>query len=209
MKFQVDVELKERLVGTLKKKYGSERTGVHVTDLIYCLREVYYRKKMPQPITETDLMFFVDGAERHSIIQGLTGFEAEKKVKYGNVVGSIDMIAEGPSLCPVEIKSTRANKDIPPHYFKQLSYYCAMLGSEVGFIVIQRINNREKPWEVVRVEWTGDELAETRRELFERSTLLLNAFSDDDPSLLPKRWPRMEWKCNYCLYKKDCNKVEN
>lgn len=204
MKLSPEVALKEKLIAALQERYGKDRDGIHVTDLIYCLREVYFRKKYPQPITETELMFFVDGAERHSILAGLAGFEAEKSINYGSVAGTVDMIAEG----PVEIKTTRANKGLPPHYLKQLGYYCAMLDVNKGFLLVQRLNNRDSPWDLQSVEWSNKELEDMRSELVTNSTLLMNAIETGNPSKLAKHNgdPELSWKCRYCKYVEQCGK---
>ena len=202
MKFESHVELKNRLIESLKKKYGKDRVGIHVSDLIYCLREVYFRRNNPQPITETELMFFVDGAERHRILEDLVDYEAEKTIFFEGVTGTIDLIYGG----PVEIKTTRANNSLPPHYFKQLGFYCAMINSQVGFFIIQRLNNRDTPWEFIRVNWTREDLENLRNELRLKSSLLKEALEKKNPAILPKC--EMFWKCKYCQHKDSCREVD-
>lgn len=100
MKIRKDEKLKQRFVEALRKKYGNIRGGVHVSDLVYCLREAYYRKVDPVPFTERTLGFFVDGARRHRVLQELLGVESEVKVEKWGVRGSIDVLILTPVFCP-------------------------------------------------------------------------------------------------------------
>ena len=204
MQVTPDPSLKDMLVDALTEKYSGKREGVHVSDLVYCLREAYYRKTDPQPHTETELMFFVDGSRRHIAIQELHGKASEVKVQWGGVKGTIDILED----CPVEIKTTRARAALPEHYFRQLGYYCAMLNMQRGTLLIQRINNLENPWESYRVEWTRRELERLRREIREKRELLERALQTGDPKILPKSdlptYNGEPWKCRYCRYREKC-----
>ena len=209
MNFAEDPGFKTHLIEALTAKYGKEREGIHVSDLVYCLREAYYRKTDPQPLSETDLMFFADGAERHGVLEGLSGLQSEVKIEYGGVQGTVDIVGD----YPVEIKSTRSNKELPYHYFVQLGYYAAMLDSKVGILLVQRLNNREAPWECLRVEWSPDEIKAIRADLEERSMMLVAALVTKNPAPLPKcELPPDEkgqpWKCRYCAFTKSCAELE-
>jgi len=118
MEYQLAPELLSRFVESLRAQYD-ERDGIHVSDLIYCLREAYFKKTAPKELTETQLMFFLDGARRHVALQSLSGVECEVRVEGLGIVGTVDMLG----TAPIEFKSTRARSGVPDHYLRQLGYY--------------------------------------------------------------------------------------
>lgn len=207
MNFEPDNALKDKLIQALTEKYNEEWKDIHVTDLVYCLREAYYRKTDPQPPTETELMFFVDGSRRHFIIEDLSGQESEIEMIWNGVRGTVDILDK----VPIEIKTTRANNALPTHYFKQLGYYCAMQDSETGLLLIQRLNNREAPWEFWRVKWTPQEIKTMKNEILEKRDLLEKALKTNDSAILPKSDllddDGKPWKCRYCKYVEKCGRL--
>lgn len=199
MEVKVDSVLKERFIGALQERYGGVRDGVHVSDLVYCLRQTFYRKIDPEPFTERQLGFFVDGARRHTVLQELLDVESEVKVEKWGIYGSIDMVLD----YPLEIKTTRAHSSLPDHYFKQLGYYAVLVGKNKGYLVVLRLNS-EVPWEFYSVEWSSVEIEELTQEMKMRARDLCDALERKDPSVLPNLSVDMEWKCRYCLYRERC-----
>lgn len=65
-------------------EYSKERTGVHVSDVIYCPRESVFRKLTPIAVTDKELNFFTSGAAIHTSIQTLAKYfdkyEIEKEI---------------------------------------------------------------------------------------------------------------------------------
>lgn len=201
MRVVEDEGLRDQLLGVLTEKYSRDRKGIHVSDLVYCLREVFFRRKFPRKVTETELMFFVDGARRHAVVEELSGKDSEVSIDWEGIKGTVDLINES---IPIEIKSTRARKSLPTHYLCQLKYYCVMLGVSWGFLIVLRLTNYERPWEFYRIEFDREEMVEAVNEMLEGKDLLLDAFERDDPSKLPKWEP---WKCRYCHYSNICEEI--
>ena len=104
MKIEAHDQLKHLFIEKLQKKFGDIRDGIHVSDLVYCLREAYFRKTNPVAFTEKQLGYFVDGARRHGELQNLLGAKNEVQVERFGVLGSIDVLLDK----PCEIKTTRA-----------------------------------------------------------------------------------------------------
>ncbi len=207
MKLERDDALKTRLIQALTEKYSGSREEIHVSDLVYCLREAYFRKTEPKPPSEMELMFYVDGARRHHVIEVLSGQESEVEIVWEGVKGTVDMLEHA----PVEIKTTRANKSLPLHYFRQLGYYCAMLNTSTGYLLIQRLNNRENPWECWKVTFSHDDLEQFKNEIIEKRDLLKKAL-EGNPEILPKTDLTNEngqpWKCRHCKYKESCAQLD-
>jgi len=200
MNVKIDESLRSLFLSKLRSLYADSREEIHVSDLVYCLREAYYRKIEPVDPTLKQLGFFVDGARRHRVLQELLDVESEVKVERYGVVGHIDVLLDG----PIEIKTTRARNALPDHYFRQLAYYAVMMNVKHGYLVIQRINAAEDPWEFYRVEWSEEEIKEFDSELKRRADQLRAALNFHDPSMLPEIEDAMRWKCRSCLYRERC-----
>ena len=205
MKVTNNPVLKQKFLIKLQKKYDRPRKGIHVSDIIYCLREAYWKKKDPQPQTVKTLSFFVDGARRHEALQELLNVDSEVEVEKHGVVGHVDMLEEALfNFIPVEVKTTRAQNNLPEHYFKQLGFYAVLLGVKCGCLVVQRVVHKEDPWEFYLVEWTREEIADLEDEMKYKSDLLQKSLENEIPETLPKVEQAMSWKCSYCLYKERC-----
>ena len=204
MKIEKDDVLEGLFTDALYRKYNNgSRCGIHVSDVLYCLRESYFRKVDPKPHSLRTLGFFVDGARRHEVLQELLNVEAEVKVSKHGVFGTIDMVVDGFSKAPVEIKSTRSKYDISSHYLTQLGFYAVMVGVNEGYLVIQRILG-DIPWEFYHVVWSEEEIRDLDECLRVRSILLREAFENRNPARLPKVTNLMEWKCRFCDYREEC-----
>lgn len=191
--------LKSNFLENLTRRYGRERGGVHVSDLVLCLRESFYRKTQPLPSTVEELGFFVDGAARHSALEGLSGFRCEVPLKRWGIVGTVDMLGD----YPLEYKSTRARSSLPSHYWRQLKYYCVLLAVDQGYLVVQRLHG-EDPWEFYQAKFNSEEIAATTTEIWERAKLLREALEVKNVSMLPIVGEALAWKCLRCKYRLVC-----
>jgi len=200
-------QLNKKLIDTLTEQYSKERRGIHVSDLVSCLRKTVYEKIQPIPLSETDLMLFVLGEGHHQVIQLLAGkgeVFSEQKLQMDEVVGTVDLLDNG---VPIEIK-TRRTKDREPedNHLKQLSYYMAMIPSNVGLLLYVMLNNLEddEPKFICRtITLTNNELGALRDELLHRKNLLTGALKARNPSLAPRGENRRE--CGSCQYFEGCN----
>lgn len=182
----------------LQEKCAPIRTSIHVSDLVYCLRKAYWRRFKNKPLTEKQLQFFLDGHQRHQVLQGLVeNLEHEVEVSNFGVVGHLDLMGQH----PIEIKTTRArnNGQKPPHYLRQCAYYCLLTQSESCILVTQYINDGEFTFETI--EFSPKELTEYLEEMLERRDGLQKAIDREDPFSLPFL---DDWQCRYCEFKVDC-----
>jgi CRISPR/Cas system-associated exonuclease Cas4 (RecB family) len=196
MKFTQNIALRERFLSGLRAERGSH-VGIHVTDLVYCLRQAFYRKTQPKTPTDVQLGYFLDGACRHRALQSLINVESEVHVSGLGVTGSIDIMDK----IPVEFKSTRG-KGVPDHYYRQLGYYCILTNNTRGILVIQRINDKMTPFEFIDVELEPSDVENLRREIMERRSALEIALDSGSPDgLIHIAEP---WKCETCQYRVEC-----
>jgi hypothetical protein len=200
----------EKLVSVLSRRYGNdERTGIHVSDLLLCLRRSYYTKTNPkQPSPET-LGYFVDGSRRDFVIKGLFGARVSPSEKDG-IWFTPDALDENGN--PIEIKTTRASQGISPHYITQLAYYMVLLGKNKGRLIVQRVGFRKNniPFEAYDFEFESGDLERYRQEMFDRRDSLENSFDLRDAGLVPSVRSDLQfnWLCKGCPWDEDCKKVD-
>lgn len=198
MELIINDTLKDDFLTGLTRQYSSQRTGIHVSDLVLCLREAYFRKVDPKPHTEKTLSYFTDGASRHLALQGLSTYKREVKIERWGVIGSADLLAN----TVIEYKSTRAQNAIPDHYTRQLGYYVCMFGKDYGFLIVQRLLG-ETPWEFYKVQYSRPELEFFSREIQKKARILRSALENHNPLLVPGTDEK--WKCGNCLWRDDCS----
>ena len=202
MKITKNKVLLNDFISKLQLKYSSRaRTNIHVSDLIYCLRQSFFNRTRPKKLNEATLGYFLDGARRHDVLQELSGMEFEKRVNKYGVYGSIDLF----NGTPIEFKSTRQSKGVSELYIKQLGYYCTLLDETKGIIVIQRLLAKKNPFEIYNIKYSEDDINSFMREIIEKIRFFDYALKNDDIFSLDKT--EHEWMCINCIYKEECEKV--
>ena len=73
MKIAEDQEFKKKLLTKIEEREFSERTGVHCSDLIYCLNKQALRKSKPLPTQEHELLLFSLGLSTQDWLTGKQG----------------------------------------------------------------------------------------------------------------------------------------
>ena len=165
-----------------------------------------FRKLYPKPIDDKELSFYAIGEGAHLALQRLAdegGAVSEKEVSLDGIIGTVD-IYDG---VPIEIKTTRSKDDTPrPFHVKQLSYYMALTGANVGILLYLMINDFEDPFRFRTVTLNDNELAGLRKELKDKAELFKKALQLRDPFAAPhvKHDEELGWKCNRCKYRETC-----
>jgi len=203
----------EELYKSLYEEYSKVRPGVHVSDITLCPREACFRKLDPKPLTNTDLNFFTSGKAIHEALQSLVKkypdrFEIEKEVKFGDIVGHIDLF-DLTNHIPIEAKSARVKTMTEPkaHYLKQLEAYMALTGADTGIILVQcLLNYEETPFLEFEHHMTAEQREATMKQLKEDAGALKCGIMNVDPSLVRhiNYDLTLNWKCRYCPYAKPC-----
>ncbi|HZW58265.1 MAG TPA: hypothetical protein VFF30_18395 [Nitrososphaerales archaeon] len=208
-----DRQIEQRVLQNLGQEFGVLRSGIHVSDLVLCLRQAAFRKLRPVPFTLKQLGYFLDGARRHEALQRLYSQNDpahiinEKKGIFEDVSYSIDIYHS----IPIEFKTTRSNSVISDHWIRQLAYYMLAVNSNIGILQLQRIMARredgifpaflvEFSTEIQRTTWL--------REFRKRRDLLHNALVKKDPALAPIERGEGRWVCRDCQYSAECDIIE-
>ncbi len=194
-----DKEMRDYFIAKLQERSAPARTEIHVSDLCYCLRKAFHRRFHNRQLSEQQLIFFLDGHQRHEGLQSLCkNLESEVEVRRYGIVGHLDLQDKH----PVEIKTTRArpNGQKPTHYIRQGAYYCLLTGTDTFSLITQHINDGVLTFETV--EFSKDELDEYLRDMLFDRDLLQRAYDNLDVSLLG--FPADDWQCRHCEFQTEC-----
>lgn len=136
---------KEKVILTaLRQSFDEPREGVHLSDLMNP-RESAFKRLMPLPLTESEILFFLAGRGHEEVFARLAGVEVgASKVKYVKIPGFVageQRIKHGISYRPdfrwdtkpTEFKTRRRNLAKPGEeaivydsYLDQLKGYCTL-----------------------------------------------------------------------------------
>jgi len=208
-----DKQIEKRVLQNLTSEYSSTRSGIHVTDLVLCLRQAVFRKLIPVPPGVKQLSYYLDGARRHEALQKLYSANdpahvvSEKKGIFEGVSYSIDLYFQ----MPIEFKTTRAREAMPEHWIRQLAYYMLATDSNVGILQIQRIvpKDEDSIFPSYLVEFTNEGQRISWLEEFRiRKDIFRKALDAGMPQLAPIYRGENSWLCRQCPYKSRCDEIE-
>ena len=178
--------------------------GLHVSDLIGCLRRAWYRKnEYPEPAQDPeDLTILLMGQGHHGLLQCEGQYEVPVILRLSEheIHGTVDLLL--PGGLPVEIKTTRYSSRKPlsqlPHYIEQLASYCLALGQYRGRLAIWHLmgdysQNRKPVLKVYDIEWTDQEMMAWQSELHARADTVSY---DWEPDL----YEHYEMECGFCPF---------
>jgi hypothetical protein len=221
-------ELEQYFIDKLTEKYSIDREGIHVSDLVYCLKEALFKKYLKRPTSIDSLMFFLDGEQRHGGFQGLVpNLKNEDRINKYGIVATVDLFnpeENAPANKIIEIKTTRKKPqgEIASHYIRQGAYYCVLRGTRKFTLMTQHINHHAIIF--LDVEFTKKEIDKYKKEMLEDAKAVSSVFQMVNEELskcttqeevqdiilkhmkyLPEIRESMRWKCIFCLYNDLCN----
>ena len=127
--------------------HDKERTGIHVTDVVGCLKQAYYNHVNPQPMRIHEKMLLFLGTMTHKMLEDAVDeqrFDAELPLKALGIEGTADVVYHDGKI--VDLKTTRWINPAKLPYSKhevQINVYAQMLreqGREVKSLWIQYID---------------------------------------------------------------------
>ena len=199
-------ELEVRFFKDLESRMNFEdekrRSEIHVSDLVYCLKKAYFRKKgIKENHDPKELAVKSIGKGHHHIYETLKGAFRELEVRRYGVVGHIDLFED----CPIEIKTTRRKLKeigkIPEHYLRQVAYYCILTQKTRAFLVYVYVVKPEI--KIYELDYSPC-LEGYSKEFHFRLNLLRRALKEDRPGILAES--NFKWECRYCSFKEVCLK---
>lgn len=232
MNITPDPEFKAKLLEKIAQREFSERTGTHITDLLYCLNKQAMRRLSPKPNSAGQLLLFSLGWSTQRWLTGKDEDEPEREVD--GVKVTLDAVDEGN---PWELKATyQANtKPIEENiaWVRQVMAQCYVTGTKVAHLSRLEIMGNWKwvykpktpvklaeiiatfgeNWEehptltAVRLEFTQKELDEFWAWAKHRRDQFEGVLKSK--KLLPKLEAiasGMAFECDYCDRKEECER---
>lgn len=211
-----DPETKDRLVTNLNERFSEPRLGIHVSDLVYCLRQSVFRKITPKPNGECELSYYTAGRGHHDLLEGLHGAQREVQRDWEGVQAHFDLLDDR----VLEIKTSRSSEREPKkHWILQLGFYCVIQNQSSGKLIVlylypQRAtkgNPKPSPDMIQTYIVDFPDIGVVRQDLRERRDLLVKALDARNPALAPgaMRDAESKWLCKHCQHKSECEALEN
>ena len=204
-----DKSMESKFLDDLKAKMDEEDeerlNEIHVSDLVYCLKKTFYRRKGIEKIeTRESLMIKSIGKGLHYLYEVLKDYVKEAEIHRYGVVGHIDMLGE----YPVELKTSRKNiksiEDIPENYLRQIGYYCLLTDKTIGYLI--HIYIVKPSIKIFKLDYS-QVIEKYKAEFFERLEKLKKALENDDPSILENT--NYNWECDNCPFRNICLKKKH
>jgi len=197
--------LAEAVLAQARDRRKPERLpGVHVSELVGCLRKAWYaRRRDAPPDPDLDAIFLL-GESHHLLLQPQKGSELGVTiiVPGGMIHGTIDIFLPGSPLFKrvTEVKSTRFGDDKEPAYsmpwyIDQLASYCLAVGQPEGQLLIWHIGDTPPILRAWEIDFTERELEAWRGELKRRYDLL-------ECESIPPLEEHYTRECRTCPWKK-------
>lgn len=187
-----------------------------------CIRKSWFSFKMPKPMEPHVTKIFEAGNLLHGFIVDVlrsdktpevTLIESESPLKMKvddfEISGRIDDIIRlehNGEKALVEVKSTKSIeflREPSEQYLMQLQFYMHSTGIHRGFVLYVEKNTLKSKSFSVNYD---KELADTIIKRFK--ALHLSLTNNSIPYAEAKQTRKNSWMCNYCLYKKECDKIE-
>lgn len=175
-----------------------DENTVGVTELLYCLRKAYLRRKYERELLDEQKWWIYRGNIFHALWGSLfdqSEIQVVHEVGDFKIVGHADIVYEG---CVYELKTVTSLSNIPKeHHIKQILAYAHFLGLDCAKLIYVSFDG----FEVIEVPTEGAE--EVVRELEERARVLINAVRTDTP---PPAEPMGPWECEFCEVARFCGR---
>jgi hypothetical protein len=194
-------ELRQVVFDNIRATVDKPRTGIHLSDLIYCPRKAYYRKISPVTATDEQCLLWLTGYSFQAYM-----FPSDKEVTI-----TIDGIDCTPDILRLktEVKSTRqSSKKFDPyemkHWLRQILGYCKATGSlEYDLVVMFTAGNYAPPFpnlDCWHIKATQEEVDNNWAQARMVKGLLEEAYRTGTPP--PALC--MDWEWEYCEHWEQC-----
>lgn len=188
-------ELRAQIYHNIKESVAQERSGIHLSDCIYCSRKAYFRKRgmAPPPSDELCVLWMTGYA--------FQAFMFPKDEEIPIQVDGINCTPDIPS--GIEVKSTRSSMkkfdlDDTEQYKRQILGYCKALNQlEYDLVVLFVCGNYAPPfpdidcWHIVASQ---EEVDANWSEVLQRAVSIQLALDRQEPPAPDC----MTWEWEYC-----------
>lgn len=208
MNITEDLEFKQVLLKKIEEREFSERTGVHNSDLVYCLNRQALRRREPVENTERETLLYSIGWATQ---RWLTGRDTdEPEIIMDGITVTMDATFQ---LLPWELKATyqSSNKPVEDNvaWTRQIMSQCYVTHTTVArlsrleLMGDWKIKDGNRPTlHAFRLEFTLEELARHWAWMQGRRGLFQQVLDTGEPLPRAVSLPSgMDYLCNWCAYK--------
>ena len=198
--------IKQHILDTVRREFTPPDDRIWVTEILYCLRKAWFRRKMPKPIDLHSAWHLYRGIVFHDIWEGLYDDE-DKKIeipiwdtgavlvaKYdfieGDTIYDLKWVADAYEKFLAERGASEAHK-------KQVQIYLYAKKMKKGALIYLM----SKGIKIFEFELEDDF---DINEFLKRALILWDALRENNP---PPKTPG-EYECRYCEYKDECIRVD-
>lgn len=209
---------KELLMDVMHKEFESPRPGIHLSDLIHCPRQSYFKVILGTKHNERTLAYFFDGKGIHMILQELLTkyypgrFRVEDTKKINDILQFTPDIIDTETNTIIEVKTARSqviNYAPRPDHIEQIKAYMAFNAVLDGVIFYHTITKEQTN---LFVQWpvhiSAREAESIRKHWLSEAVLLQSAIKHNDKTLARHIADNQakNWMCNgYCDYLEYCD----
>jgi len=205
------------------ERYSRLRTGLHGSDILYCMRQAVKGKLEKSPgLSDTESFYFFRGEAIHLALEKIFGDYDKKRFLTEQTFARNDMtftpdVIDIKKNRIIEIKTTDTNLlDKPWSSNKlQLKRYMAVTGIPSGIIIYLLLRNPAKPYLYFEYFMLDSERDKVLADIDQQVEQEKRAINEKNPDLA---WDIIEnpfenWKCyspknpaNACPYLEECKK---
>ena len=192
--------VKDYILEEAHKEYELKNYRFSISELVYCLKKPFYRRKHPVPADITKAWYFFRGRLFHEAFGKLfpkNEVPMTYRIKGTPIVvsGRLDIMHEGRII---EFKTTNSLKyvsEVKPQHRKQAVFYAWCQGLDKAEVIYLDLNNVKK-FEVKVEEAVVDEIEMLAKTLY-------SSIQSDTP---PPPLNREKWECRkeFCEYYDEC-----
>lgn len=206
------------LIDILHREYETPRDGIHLSDLIHCPRQSYFKVKLGVKHNERTLAYFFDGKGIHMALQELFDkyypgrFKIENKTNVNDILTFTPDVIDTYTDTILEIKTARSPVIVEaprPDHVEQLKTYMAFSNIYNGVVIYHLITKEQKNLFTTHlVQITPLEAESIRKHWLSEAKSLKHAITHNDKRLARHIAdnPDKTWLCNgYCDYVQYCD----
>ena len=219
MKIRESSRLRKKFLERLRS-HQEAREGVHVSDLLYCVRQAWHSRNGTPPPEDSALLLWLRGHSHQNLLSGKKNREVQVRwCAYCDVIHDGHTVRSC-SLCgselligtkdwmyrgvPVEFKSTlkssKSSLEDLPWYRDQAVFYAVMTGEDRAIVVVYHVYGSygQRPEPELRVyEITEIDVVDRERIRLLARERMQRLLADTEPPL-DEHSPAYDWVCQYC-----------
>lgn len=226
MKITEDPEFAKEVLDKIAKREFYERTGIHGSDLIFCLNKQALRQLQPKESTPEEILIFSLGWASQRWLTG--SFEPDTELEVDGIKVTPDFFSGG---IPWELKATYQASTRPVedslHWIRQIEAQCYVTGTvtanltrlefmgDWGWVYpkgstpeekkAHKLASKHPTMSAWKLEFTQEELGKFWKWMLERKEIYEGILETGE--LVPKAIALasgMTWECGRCSYKGEC-----